>query len=79
MGASFSKVTYAEIADRVGLRDELTPKDIQTFGLHPSRIPTDLFKSIVMDMDAMLMQFGPLPDHLTEEARSRFFSPVRLP
>lgn len=78
MGASFSKVTYAEIADRVGLRDELALKDIQTFVLRRSRIPTDLFKSIVMDMDVMLMQYGPLPDHQTEEARSRFFSPVRL-
>jgi len=24
----------------------------------------------------MLMQYGPLPDHQTEEARSRFFSPI---
>jgi len=79
VGASFSKVTYAEVADRVGLQDASALKDIQTFELHRSRIPTDLFKSIVMDMDVMLMQYGPLPEHQTEEAKSRFFSPVRLP
>jgi len=27
-------------------------------------------------MDIMLMQYGPPPEHRTEEARSRFFSPV---
>ena len=52
MEASFStKVTYAEMADRVGLREELALKDIQTFELHRSRISTKLFKSIIMDMD----------------------------
>jgi hypothetical protein len=29
-----------------------------------------------MDLDVMLMQYGSPPEHLTEEARSRFFSPV---
>ena len=57
MEVSFSKVTYA---DRVGLREET-----QTFELHRSRISTELFKSIVMDMDVTLMQYGPLPDHQT--------------
>ena len=53
-------LTYAEMADRVGLRD------IQTFELHRSHISAELFKSIIMDMDVMLMQYGPLPEHTTE-------------
>jgi len=75
-GVSFSNVTYAQVAPHVGLEywNELT--DIETFELHRSRVPTDVFKSIVMDIDVMLMQYGSPPEHRTEEARSRFFSPV---
>jgi len=51
-------------------------KDIATFELHRSRIPTTLFKSIVQDIDIMLVQYGPPIEHETEEARSRFLSPV---
>ncbi|KAF8224600.1 hypothetical protein L208DRAFT_1310410, partial [Tricholoma matsutake] len=76
IGVSFSKVTYAAVAPLVGLDPLRSLKDIRTFEIHRSRIPTHLFKSIVTDMDVMLMQYGPPPEHLTEEARSRFFSPV---
>jgi len=62
---------------RIGwLREELALTDIPTFELHCSCIPT---MSIVMDIDVMLMQYGPLSQNKSEEARSRFFSPVRLP
>jgi hypothetical protein len=37
----------------------------------------NVFKSIVEDMDIMLMQYGPPPEQMTEETMSRFFSPVR--
>jgi len=47
-----------------------------TLELHCSRIPTDVFRSIVVDMDIMLMQYGPLFQHKMEEATFRFFSPV---
>lgn len=78
VGVSFSKVTYAEVAPLVGLQPWNELKDIEIFEIHRSRIPTNLFKSIVMDIDVMLMQYGSPPEHLTEEARSRFFSPVRI-
>ncbi|KAF8223296.1 hypothetical protein L208DRAFT_1317370 [Tricholoma matsutake] len=73
VGVSFSKakVTYAETAPLVGLDPFKSLKDITTFEIRRSRIPTHLFKSIVTDMDMMLMQYGPPPEHLTEEARSR--------
>jgi len=75
-GVSFSKVTYEAVAPLVGLDAYENLTDAKTFEIHRSRIPTDLFKSIVMDMDVMLIQYGPLPEHKTEEARSRFFSPI---
>ena len=50
--------------------------DVKTFHLHRSRIPTALFKSIIEDIDVMLVQYGPMIEHQTEEARSRFLSPV---
>ena len=77
VGVSFSKVTYA-IAPFVGLNPLRFLRDIRTFEIHRSRIPTHLFKSIVTDMDIILMQYGPPPEQLTQEARSRFSSPVRI-
>ena len=77
-GVSFPKVTYEAVAPLVGLDAYKSLADIKTFEIHRSRIPTDLFKSVVMDMDVMLMQYGSLPEHKTEEARSRFFSPVKM-
>ncbi|KAM6492127.1 hypothetical protein JOM56_011851 [Amanita muscaria] len=74
-GASFSKVTYAQAAPLVGLHPGKELRDIGTFEIHRSRIPTHLFRSIVIDMDIMLMQYGAPPQHKTEEARSRFISP----
>jgi hypothetical protein len=76
VGISFAKVTYMEVAPFIGLDPSKALRDIETFHLHRARIPTDLFKSIVKDLDVMLMQYGTPPEHLTEEARSRFFSPV---
>ncbi|KAF5383286.1 hypothetical protein D9615_004800 [Tricholomella constricta] len=72
-----SEITYADVAPLVGLVHWNNLKDIGVFEIHRSRIPTDFFKSIVMDIDDMLMQYGPPPEHFSEEARSRFFSPVR--
>ena len=77
VGVSFPKVTYAQVAPLVGLDPDLELQDISTFEIHRSRIPTDLFKSIVVDMDVMMVQYGPPHVHKTEEARSRFFSPVK--
>ena len=55
---------------------DLVLTDIATFELHRCRIPTTLFKSIVQDIDIMLVQYGPPIEHKTEEARSRFLPPV---
>jgi hypothetical protein len=74
--ASFSNVQYEDIAPFVGLQPHLEMSDIKTFSLHRSRIPTELFKSIVQDIDAMMVQYGPPFEHQTEEAGFRFLSPV---
>jgi hypothetical protein len=73
-----SKVTYAQLAPHVRLDPDLELQDIHMFEIHRSRIPTDLFQSIVTDMDAMTVQYGLPHVHRTNEARSRFFSPVRM-
>ena len=77
MRVSLSNVTFDQTAPRVRLEPLQKLTDAGTFEIHCSRIPTKLFKSIVMDMDIMLMQYGPLSEHETEEARSRFLSPVQ--
>ena len=76
MHVSFSEVTYASIAPFVGLEPSRQMKDIKNFDLHRSRIPTALFKSIVQDINPMMIQYGPPDVHETEETRSRFLSPV---
>ncbi|KAG2347899.1 hypothetical protein BDR05DRAFT_944885 [Suillus weaverae] len=74
---SFSKVEFQDIVPFVGLDHHRLTNDITTFPLHRSRIPTSLFKSIVEDIDMMMLQYGPPIDHETEEARSRFLSPLQ--
>ena len=69
-------VKYKDAAPFVGLDPLRRLKDIQTFELRRSRIPNILFRSIIEDMDLMLMQYGPLDEHFTAEATSRFLSPV---
>ncbi|KAN0132310.1 hypothetical protein V8E53_009874 [Lactarius tabidus] len=72
----FSNVRFREIAPYVGLDPDWGLLNIPTFDLNRSRIPTSLFKDIVEDMDVLLPQYGNLRDHVTEEARSRFLSPI---
>src|SRR5258708_3887342 len=50
--------------------------EIATFEVHRSRIPTTLFKTIVQDIDILLMQYGPPIEHTTAETSSLFLSPV---
>ena len=78
MGVRFSKVTYPQVAPLVGLDPVWELGDIGTFEIHHSRIPTHLFKSMIVDMDIMLVQYGSPAEHEMEEATSRFFSPVRI-
>lgn len=73
---NFSKVKYHQVASSVGLDHASRFADAPSFDLHRSRIPTPIFKSIVEEMDVKLTDYGDLRSQLTEEARSRFFSPV---
>jgi len=77
LGVNFSNVQYQDMAPFVGLDPNRKMKDIATFDLYRSRIPTSLFRSIVQDMDVLLPQYGPPDEHETEEATSRFLAPVR--
>lgn len=46
-GVSFSRVTYNQASPLVRLDPNLELKDIKTFDIYRSHIPTDTFKSIV--------------------------------
>ena len=76
LDVSFSKVTYRDIAPRVGLDNLLKGNDMHTFDIHRARIPTPLFKAIVEDLGIVMNQYGEPRDHKNEAARSRFLAPV---
>lgn len=77
-GVRFSKVAYAEAAPIIGLDPFKSLKDVTTFEIRCSEIPTHLFVTDVDMNHMMLMQYGPPPEHVMEEATSRFFSLVRI-
>ncbi|KIL59239.1 hypothetical protein M378DRAFT_1068410 [Amanita muscaria Koide BX008] len=72
----FSNIKYLDIAPFVGLDPLWNLSDAPLFLLRRSRIPTALFRDIVMDMDVLLTQYGNFENHTTEEARSRFLAPI---
>ncbi|KAI9441421.1 hypothetical protein H4582DRAFT_2110330 [Lactarius indigo] len=76
LNVSFSHVKYRDIASFVGLDYVRNFMDATLFDLRRSRIPTTLFKNVVLDMDILLIQYGPLTEQSNEEARSRFLTPV---
>ncbi|KAG2076542.1 hypothetical protein BDR04DRAFT_1068035 [Suillus decipiens] len=76
LNISFSNVQFQDIAPLVGLDHLRLANEMKTFPLHRSRIPTQLFRSIIEDLDAMILQYGPPIDHETEKARSYFLSPI---
>lgn len=76
MKINFANIQYDAVAPFVGLRPTCDMRNIPTFDLHRSRIPTPLLKSIVQSIDLMLVQYGPVVEHFTEETTSQFLSPV---
>ena len=73
---SFLKVKYRDIAPRVDLDPTLTGNDMPQFFIHRARIPTRLFKGIVLDLEVIMNQYGEPVNHKNMEARSRFLTPV---
>ncbi|TDL16569.1 hypothetical protein BD410DRAFT_795220 [Rickenella mellea] len=76
LDVSFSKVKYNEIAPFVNLDPADLFDDVPLFDLNRSRIPTSIFRTIVEDMDVLMMQYGPFQEHLNEEATSRTLAPI---
>ncbi|KAM6493220.1 hypothetical protein JOM56_011354 [Amanita muscaria] len=76
LNIGFSNIKYLDIAPFVGLDPLWNLSDAPLFHLRRSRIPTALFRDIVMDMDVLLTQYGNFENHTTEEARSRFLAPI---
>ena len=76
---SFSKVQYVDIAPRVGLDPSAEGDDIPTFEMFHARLPPAVFPLIIRDLSRYEAQYGPMPKHLNEEARSRYISGVGNP
>jgi len=76
LNISFSKVSYHDIAPRVGLDCMLASYDMPTFKIHHACIPTSLFKLIVGDLEIVMNQYREPRNHKNEEARSRLLAPV---
>ena len=72
---SSSNVKYVEVAP-VNLDPAREFNDCPRCHQPRSRILTALFKEIVMDMDLILLQYGPGQCHRSEEARSKFLAHV---
>jgi hypothetical protein len=68
-----------EIAPLVNLDPAREFDDCPEFDQRRSHIPTALFREIVTDMGLILLQYGPMQCHRTEEARSKFLAPVCAP
>ncbi|KAI9444986.1 hypothetical protein H4582DRAFT_871001 [Lactarius indigo] len=69
LNINFSNVKYRDVAPFVGLDRIRHFYDAPSFDLCRSRIPTALFKDVVMEMDVPLFQYGTLRNHNTEETR----------
>lgn len=77
--ASFSNVTYEQIAPYVWLNPGVEGDDMCDLEVHCSRIPKQMFYKITCDVDDALKQYGTLDKHDNEEARARFVMAVGVP
>ena len=74
---SFSRVKYDDIAPRVGLYHSRDGYDIPTFPMFRARLSDGVFMEICKDIELFTLQYRPLDEHDTEEARSRLISAVK--
>jgi hypothetical protein len=74
--ASFSNITYQQVAPYVWLNPSAAGRDMQPLDVFRARIPKDMLREITRDVDDALTQYGPLDSHDNEETRSRFISSV---
>ena len=76
---SFSKVTYVDIAPRVGLEPVRRGGDILSFEMFHARLPSDIFYKIIEDVEIFSAQYGDMDHHENEEGRARYLSAVCRP
>jgi hypothetical protein len=70
-------VKYEDIAPKVGLDPFRKGFDIPTFPMFRARLSHGLFVKILEDIELFTLQYRPLAEHDTEEARSRLISAVK--
>ncbi|KIW22070.1 hypothetical protein, variant [Cladophialophora immunda] len=74
LDVSFSRVTYGEVAPKLGSLPTLQGEDIPTFEMFRARLPNSLFEEILDDVGIYQLQYGSPSRHPNEEARARFLS-----
>lgn len=75
---SFSNVKYNQIAPFVGLDPSEHLQDAPTLTMQRARIPDFFFRKIVMDIDGIMMQYGPPMNHKNAEVRYRTLAPASI-
>ncbi|KAL1987668.1 hypothetical protein VTN96DRAFT_2909 [Rasamsonia emersonii] len=68
---SFSKVKYVDIAPRVGLDPLKREQDIPLFDMFRARLPNEIFRKIIEDIDLFSKQYGTMDRHENGVARAR--------
>jgi hypothetical protein len=72
--ASFSNVKYRDIAPYTWLDPDAEGRDICQLDTFRSRIPLDIARKILSDVNDAMLQYGRIASHDNEEARSRFIA-----
>jgi hypothetical protein len=72
--ASFSNVKYTDIAPYTWLDPDAKGRDIRQLDTFRSRIPLDIARKILSDVNDAMLQYGRMASHDNEEARSRFIA-----
>ena len=76
LGKSASAVTWKDVAPFYGLDCTSGIEQIERIPLRRCRLPNDLFRAILHDLDLAGKVFGRWNDHRNEESRSRYIQQV---
>lgn len=74
---SFSKVTWTDMAPRLGLELHENEEHLSSFNMERAHLPKGVFHNVVRDVNKLSLQFGRVDDTPNEEARSRVIQGVR--
>jgi len=71
-------VTWIQVAQAVGINPRFGFEQVATFELARARVPSDLFESIVQDINKNSIIYGPIREHLNVAMHTHYIAPVSL-